>query len=180
MNSLDLGTDDVKQYILNQFSNAAIRVTPEEIEKFEIADFGLNNLDQEGLLLLTYVNTPRYCAKEMTLFPHQTCPEHRHPTRSDGGEGKQETFRCRAGIVYLFVEGEKNIDETFLIKPPEGKRQYYTVYHLVKLQPGQQYTIKPNTKHWFQAGDQGCIVSEFSSNSDDASDEFTDPHVKRV
>ena len=46
--------------------------------------------------------------------------------------------------------------------------------------PGEQYTILPNTKHWFQAGEEGAIISEFSSNSDDSSDVFTDPSVKRV
>lgn len=170
---------DVKQYMLNTFSDASIKVTPEEIEKFEIADFGLDNLEKEGLLLLTYINTPLYCAKEMIMFPNQTCPEHRHPMREDGSEGKQETFRCRLGVVYLFVEGEKNIEEDFPVKPPKEKSQYYTAKHFIQLLPGQQYTIKPNTKHWFKSGSKGCIVSEFSSNSDDASDIFTDPQVKR-
>jgi D-lyxose ketol-isomerase len=26
------------------------------------------------------------------------------------------------------------------------------------LQPGEQYTILPNTLHWFQAGDNGAII----------------------
>lgn len=170
---------DVKQYMLNSFSDASIKVTPEEIKKFEIADFGLDNLEKEGLLLLTYINTPRYCAKEMIMFPNQACPEHLHPMREDGSEGKQETFRCRSGIVYLFVEGEKNTEDNFMVKPPEEEYKYYTVKHLIQLLPGQQYTIKSNTKHWFKAGGNGCIVSEFSSNSDDALDIFTNPNVKR-
>lgn len=57
-----------------------------------------------GLQLLTYINTERVCAKEMVLLPGQACPEHRHiPT--DGREGKEESFRCRFGRVYLYVEG---------------------------------------------------------------------------
>ena len=31
-----------------------------------------------------------------------------------------------------------------------------------------------------QAGPQGAVVSEFSSTSDDESDIFTDPHIKRI
>ena len=46
--------------------------------------------------------------------------------------------------------------------------------------PGQQFVISPNTKHWFKAGPEGAIVSEFSSSSDDASDIFTDPNIRRV
>ncbi|MEN6311955.1 MAG: D-lyxose/D-mannose family sugar isomerase, partial [Acidobacteriota bacterium] len=34
--------------------------------------------------------------------------------------------------------------------------------------------------HWFQAGDKGAVVSEFSSTSIDERDLFTDPHIRRV
>ncbi len=47
--------------------------------------------------MLVYVNTDRYCAKELVLYPGQTCPEHRHPP-FDGTPGKEETFRCRRGL----------------------------------------------------------------------------------
>ncbi|TSA17199.1 D-lyxose/D-mannose family sugar isomerase, partial [bacterium] len=36
------------------------------------------------------------------------------------------------------------------------------------------------TLHWFQAGDQGAVVSEFSSASIDELDVFTDPNIKRI
>jgi len=48
------------------------------------------------------------------------------------------------------------------------------------LQPGQQYTIPPDTLHWFQAGDEGAIVSEFSTRSHDEFDIFTDPQIRRA
>ncbi|WP_430624075.1 hypothetical protein [Peribacillus sp. JNUCC41] len=37
-----------------------------------------------------------------------------------------------------------------------------------------------NYKIWFKAGEAGAIVSEFSSNSEDASDIFTDPRIVRI
>jgi len=44
------------------------------------------------------------CDENRVLFPRQTCPEHRHPPV--GNEpGKEETFRCRWGVVYLYVAG---------------------------------------------------------------------------
>lgn len=61
------------------FAKAHIAVTEEEAASIEVADFGLSNLREIGLQLLVYVNTPRVCAKEMALFPGQTCPEHMHP-----------------------------------------------------------------------------------------------------
>ena len=54
------------------------------------------------------------------------------------------------------------------------------VFHEIALSPGQQYTIPPDTLHWFQAGDEGAIVSEFSSISRDESDVFTDPRIRRI
>ncbi|MDR4949733.1 D-lyxose/D-mannose family sugar isomerase [Neobacillus cucumis] len=169
---------DYQAIVTNMLAEAGFVLTEEEQQSIEIADFGLNNLEESGLQLLTYVNNDRYCAKELVLFPHQTCPEHRHPPRADGNPGKLETFRCRKGTVYLYVEGEPTANP--LAQPPVKDRQYYTAFHEVVLQEGEQYTIPENTKHWFQAGEQGAIVSEFSSNSDDPSDIFTDPRIVRV
>jgi len=159
-------------------AKANIVITDEEFSTVEIADFGLGDIERTGLQLLTYVNTDRYCAKELVLFPHQTCPEHRHPPRVGGEPGKEETFRCRYGKVYLYVEGEPTPNPQ--VRPPAGDEKYYTVWHEIVLSPGEQYTLPPNTLHWFQAGPEGAIVSEFSSSSDDASDIFTDPRIKRI
>ncbi|WP_274365573.1 D-lyxose/D-mannose family sugar isomerase [Paenibacillus thermotolerans] len=159
------------------FARAGIVLTGEERERIEVASFGLGNLEEQGLELITYINTDRYCAKELVLFPKQTCPEHLHPPV--GGEpGKMETFRCRWGSVYLYVEGEPAQRIEAVIPP--GSEPYYTVFREIKLLPGEQYTIPPGTKHWFQGGPEGAIVSEFSSTSRDEFDIFTDPSVVRI
>ncbi len=134
---------------------AGIALGPGEEERIEVADFGLSRLGEVGLQLLVYANTPRYCAKELVLFPGQQCPEHRHPP-SGGGPGKEETFRCRSGRVLLRVGGRELV-----------------------LEPGDQCTIPPDTLHSFQAGTEGAVVSEFSSESRDELDVFTDPAVQR-
>ena len=113
-------------------------------------------------------------AKELVLFANQTCPEHRHPP-VEGRLGKQETFRCRAGEVYLYVTGEPT--PHIKVNVPS---EHYSVFHEIVLKPGDQYTLAPETLHWFQAGDEGAIVSEFSSPSFDEADIFTDPNVKRI
>jgi D-lyxose ketol-isomerase len=137
-------------------AEAGIVLTPAERERIEVADFGLGRLQEIGLQLITYVNTERVCAKELVLFPRQTCPEHRHPP-VEGLPGKEETFRCRRGTVHLHVEGKDEI----------------------VLQPGEQFTIEPDTLHWFEAGDDGAVVSEFSTRSRDDTDVFTDPRIVR-
>lgn len=159
------------------FTKAGIVLTTEEKENIEIADFGLNQLDEIGLELVTYINTTRCCAKELVLFPHQTCPEHRHPPVGDA-PGKEETFRCRWGEVYLYVDGEPA--ESIRAKLPKGRENTYTVMHEIILRPGQQYTLSPDTKHWFQAGPEGAVVSEFSTSSRDELDIFTDEAIRRM
>jgi D-lyxose ketol-isomerase len=154
-----------------------IIITPSERENIEIAEFGLGELEKTGLELVNYINTDRYCAKELILFPRQTCPEHRHPNLT-GSAGKMETFRCRWGRVWLYIEGEAT--PGFKGTPPSGSEAHYNVFHEITLNPGEQYTIPPNTLHWFQAGDDGAIVSEFSSTSHDESDIFTDPRIRRM
>lgn len=168
---------EVKEKALTYFDKAGIILTDEEKENLEIADFGLNNLYSEGLELITYVNTERCCAKELVLLPHQTCPEHRHPPLGDY-HGKEETFRCRYGEVYLYVQGEPAKNPA--CKAPELSKDYYTVWHEIHLTPGMQYTLHPNTLHWFQAGPQGAVVSEFSTKSLDELDVFTNPAINRI
>lgn len=156
---------------------AGIVLSAEEAENIEIAEFGLGDLERTGLQLVVYVNTMRCCAKELVLFPGQTCPEHRHPPIG-GEDGKEETFRCRWGTVHLYVEGEPTPNPS--AKPPADRAQHYTVWHEVTLKPGEQYTIMPNILHWFQAGDEGAVVSEFSTRSMDEFDVFTDPQIRRI
>ena len=148
--------DEARSRAAEALARTGIVLTPAEQAGIEVADFGLGRLEETGLQLVVYVNTERVCAKELVLFANQACPEHRHPPVGDD-PGKEETFRCRAGVVYLQVEGE-----------PE-----------IVLEPGDQYTIPPNTLHAFRAGPDGAVVTEFSTRSRDELDVFTDPQIVR-
>jgi D-lyxose ketol-isomerase len=156
---------------------AAIVLRPDELAQMEVADFGLGRPAETGLQVVVYVNTERVCAKEIIMLPRQTCPEHRHPP-TGGGPGKEETFRCRWGRVFLYVPGEKADPPS--CDPPPTREAHYTVWHEIVLEPGDQYTLMPDALHWFQAGDEGAVVSEFSTRSTDEADMFTDPEIQRL
>jgi D-lyxose ketol-isomerase len=156
--------------------NAGLLLTSDEKKNIEIADFGLSEFTKTGLGVFVYVNTDRCCAKELAMWPRQTCPEHLHPT-INGEPGKEETFRCRAGKVFLYVSGEATPNPQS--QPPAGREDTYTVWHEIALSPGEQYTIYPDTPHWFQAGDEGAVISEFSTRSTDELDVFTDKEIGR-
>jgi len=167
----------LRERALDYLHQAGIAIRQDEAERMEITDFGLGEAESSGLEIIVYVNNDRYCAKELVLLPGQTCPQHRHPPVA-GRPGKQETFRCRWGDVYLYVPGGPTPSPR--AQPPPRRREYYTVWHEVLLRPGDQYTLPPDTWHWFQGGPQGAIVSEFSSTSTDEADEFADPQIRRV
>lgn len=153
---------------------SGILLTPRELRRMEVADYGLGALGTIGLQIHVYENNDRYCAKELVLLPGQTCPEHRHPPISAANPGKRETFRCRWGAVYLHVPGPGP-------KRPRAKvpGEWFTAAREETLRPGDQFTVPPDTLHWFQAGPGGAVVSEFSSRSLDERDLFTDPAIRR-
>ena len=173
---------DLKRRYARTLREHGIVLQDHEAEGIEVASFGLGDHATTGLGLLVYVNNDRYCAKELVMLPNQTCPEHRHPpvpADVPGGpsSGKRETFRCRAGSVCLYVDGPATPEPQ--AEPPAGDEAYYQAAREVRLAPGQQYTIEPDTWHWFQAGPDGAVISEFSSTSTDELDVFRDPRITR-
>jgi D-lyxose ketol-isomerase len=169
--------ENARELALALFDKAAVVLSEKEKCNLEIADFGLANITEIGLEVVTYVNTERCCAKEMALFPWQICPEHLHPPVTEG-LGKEETFRCRYGEVYLYVAGAPT--SPIKARIPKNLAKWFTVFHEIVLYPSEQYTLVPNSLHWFQAGTNGAVVSEFSTKSRDESDIFTDPHIRRI
>jgi D-lyxose ketol-isomerase len=169
--------EEARRRAAQVLEEAGCVLTDLERDSIEVADFGLSALEQTGLQVVVYVNTERVCAKELVMFPGQTCPEHRHPPFDDT-PGKDATFRCRRGLVYLYLEGPPTASPNCW--PAKADRGAYTVWHEVVLRPGEQQLVPPNTRHWFQAGPEGAIVSEFSTHSRDDLDVFTDPDIART
>ncbi|MEF8817435.1 MAG: hypothetical protein V5A58_11640 [Salinibacter sp.] len=88
--------EEARRRAQDYLNRAGIVLTDEEAANIEVADFGLGELMETGLQLVTYVNTQRVCAKELVLFPRQTCPEHKYPPIG-GDPGKEETLPLRGG-----------------------------------------------------------------------------------
>jgi D-lyxose ketol-isomerase len=155
---------------------AGIHLKPEEDIAIEVVDFGLGRLEQEGVQVFTMVQTDRISAKVLALFPNQTEPEHWHPPVGDD-PGKEETIRVVAGTVYFYVPGEDTFSRGFIVA---GKECCYTMRRELVMQPGDQITLAPGVKHWFQAREGGAVMYSFSTIARDALDRFTDPDIVRV
>ena len=54
------------------------------------------------------------------------------------------------------------------------------IWYEIILNPGEQYTIMPEMWNWFQAGEEGTVISEFSTRSTDETDIFTDKRLVRA
>ena len=155
---------------------AGIKITEKEANSVGIVDFGLSNLEKEGVQVLTLIQTERISVKVLVLFPNQTEPEHWHPPVGDD-PGKEETVRVISGIVYFYIPGEDTLKEGFIL---EGKEDYYTMRKEIVMKPSDQITLAPGEKHWFQARDKGAVMYSFSTIARDALDQFTDPDIVRI
>jgi D-lyxose ketol-isomerase len=157
-------------------SRAGIHVTDKEAESIEVVDFGLNRLHKEGVQVLTLLQTERISVKVLALFPNQTEPEHWHPPVADD-PGKEETVRVISGTLYFYIPGANTFKEGFLVK---GKEHCYTMRHEIVMRPGDQITLAPGAKHWFQARAEGVVMYSFSTVARDALDQFTDKDIVRI
>ncbi len=155
---------------------AGITITDAEANRIEVVDFGLGNLEKEGVQVLTLVQTERISIKVLVLFPNQTEPEHWHPPVGED-PGKEETVRIISGTVYFYIPGADSFKKGFIV---EGKDDCYTMRKEVVLKPADQITLAPGEKHWFQAREGGAVMYSFSTIARDALDGFTDPAVERI
>lgn len=156
--------------------DAGINIGKDEIEKIEVADFGLNDLENEGAQIFTFVNTDRIGAKVIALFPGQTLPEHWHPPVGDD-PGKEEIIRVIKGVVRAYLPGKDTLTDGFI---PKDKETSYICRNEVVMGEREQIVLEPGTKHWFQAGEDGAVLYSFSTTVRDIKDRFSDPEIDRI
>jgi D-lyxose ketol-isomerase len=153
-----------------------LAVLPGELERMEVADFGLGELEQSGGQIVTLVDSEQVAVKLLIMFPGQTLPEHAHVPKGSYA-GKEETIRCEWGKLHLFLPGEPETNPRAY--PPASRKQWYLARREIALGPGEQVTVPPGTPHWFQGGAEGAVVWSFSTKATDNDDVFTDPDVRR-
>jgi D-lyxose ketol-isomerase len=167
---------EAQRRALEYMIKAGVVLSEKEKANISVADFGLSDLERQGGQILTFFNTRRLSAKIIVLFPGQILPEHRHPVIGED-IGKEEVMRVRWGEVYLYVPGEPSPQPKGRIPP--GEEMNFTAWHEVILKPGDQYIIPPQTVHWFQAGEEGAVIDDYSSTARDLQDGFTNRRVAR-
>ena len=168
--------EEAKIQAIEMITESGIVLSDEEKKSLEVVDFGLSRLRIEGAQIATLVQTDRISVKLLALFPDQTEPEHWHPRVGDD-PGKEETIRMVSGVLNFYIPGDDSLKEGFI---PDGKEMCYTMRNEVVMRPGDQITLSPGTKHWFQAGSTGAVFYSFSTIARDLLDMFTDPSIERI
>jgi D-lyxose ketol-isomerase len=167
---------EAQRKALQYMEKAGVVLSPKDRENISVADFGLSDLERQGGQILTFFNTDRISAKIIVLFPWQILPEHWHPAIGKD-IGKEEIMRVRWGEIYLYVPGEPTPHPRG--RTPEGEEGNFTVWHEIILKPGEQVIIPPQMVHWFQAGEHGAVIDDYSSTARDLQDGFTNPKITR-
>lgn len=154
--------------------SAGLVVSDEELERMDVADFGLGNLYREGAQIVSLFDTPKLAARIIVLFPNQAEPEHWHISSRET-EGKEETLRIIQGKLYLYLPGGNTAVSTI----PAGKESWYTSRNEIILNSCETITIQPGVKHWFCAGSEGVVFYTMSTTASDTTDIFSDPEIVR-
>lgn len=147
-------------------------VRTEELDNVRVLDFGLGEFEQIGLQIFRLVNSPTLTVKLLVLLEDQICPQHRHTPFADS-PGKEETFRCEWGELYVMLPGEPTANPKAHV--PGHRAEHFTSWNETVLRPGEQLTSPPDTPHWFQAGPEGVVLWTFETKSTDEADAFADP-----
>lgn len=88
-----------------------------------------------------------------------------------------QEWQVVSGTLFFYREGAGAVDRGAV---PEGKEDVYTCRREIVMSPGDQITLPPGEKHWFQARDEAVVMYSFSTVARDVLDGFTDPAIERV
>jgi D-lyxose ketol-isomerase len=135
--------------------------------RWDVTDFGLDDFERYGLVLVNLAEEPEYCEKLMFAREGMATPRHFHRI-------KKEDIICRAGrlLVTLWSEGAAvKID---------GIERHIPDCQSVVLEAGSRITLEPGIEHEFAPISAYCVIGEVSTANDDLNDNvFEDRAVGR-
>ena len=161
---------EARQQARDLIEKSGLILSSHEWSELAVNDMGLNDFASEGFVFVDILRSERLRVTVLVMLPNQTLPQHLHPSY-DGERGKEETLRVLYGHTRVFVEGQDSAN----VNVPDGKEQYYTARRQIALDAGEQYSIAPGIKHWFQAGPEGSVNLTFQNRVDESKNIFDDP-----
>ncbi|MBX3120496.1 MAG: D-lyxose/D-mannose family sugar isomerase [Fimbriimonadaceae bacterium] len=133
---------------------------------WDITDFGLNDWQRFGLVLITLANEPEYCEKLMYARRGMVTPAHTHAK-------KKEDIIARWGelAVTVWPDQPNRLGTEFQISV-NGEARTVMPGETIVLRPGERITIPAGIYHEFEPMTPQCIIGEVSTANDDLNDNF--------
>lgn len=135
---------------------------------WDITDFGLDDFDNHGLVLINLAEELEYCEKLMYARNGQKTPLHTHAK-------KKEDIICRHGSLVLELwkgHPEKTLRGDVFAVRINGASKNHPSGETLTLKAGERITLTPGIYHAFWANGPDCIIGEVSTANDDANDNF--------
>jgi D-lyxose ketol-isomerase len=156
------------------FSKHSWYLPPEP--RWDVTDFGLNDFENFGLVLVNLCEEAEYCEKLMFAKKGMTTPCHAH-------KNKKEDIIVRNGQLAIQVwngkPGEDDSNNSFSLKINGSIRKLYSG-DILKLAQGERITLTQGIYHEFYPLYESTIIGEVSTANDDAHDNyFVNPDVGR-
>lgn len=143
--------------------------------QWDITDYGLDDFDQAGLILINLTDQPEYCEKLMFAHKGQRTPAHAH-------KEKKEDIICRVGELNIQLWGghpDRSPDPEFSLAV-NGEPRSFRSSEILRLRSGERATITPGIYHEFWPESDACIIGEVSTANDDEHDNFfVNPEIGR-
>ncbi|MEX2606600.1 MAG: D-lyxose/D-mannose family sugar isomerase [Kiritimatiellia bacterium] len=134
--------------------------------RWDITDFGLDDFEHFGLVLINLAEEPEYCEKLMYARKNQRTPAHTHRV-------KKEDIICRHGRLCLRLwqgcPDDADSAECFELNV-NGEPRSHTNGDVLTLEAGERVCLVPGVYHEFWAGEDDTIIGEVSTANDDATD----------
>lgn len=135
---------------------------------WDVTDFGLDNFEKYGLVLVNLTEEPEYCEKLMYAKKGMTTPCHAH-------KEKKEDIIVRQGELAIQVWKREPVgtleEEAFEIKV-NGKYRLVRTGEVIRLNSGERITLLPGIYHEFCPLSMECIIGEVSTANDDVHDNY--------
>jgi len=143
--------------------------------KWDITDFGLDDFENYGLVLINLAEEPEYCEKLMYARMDQRTPAHTH-------KKKKEDIICRAGTLDLQLwaaHAERCTEGERFSLQVNGESRAHANGDVMVLRAGERITLTPGIYHEFWSGSPETIIGEVSTANDDLTDNFFVKEVGR-
>lgn len=132
--------------------------------RWDVCDFGYDDLDHFGLVLVNLCEEPEYCEKLMYAKKGMITLRHGHAR-------KKEDIICRWGRFGITLWNQRRDGDGEPVEVQiDGVRRTVTAGEQLEIPAGSRITLHQHLYHSFVPLSDECIIGEVSTANDDVND----------